>query len=352
MSTPEGADYRLSLFNRQGMYIDELDASFHCIWMAGDIGKADFTMSTSDEKCTKANLNFGNYVLFEHKRLGNWCGIICPHDPRRWSGQGQVTIQVISVEYQFNRRRASGAGAFSGSAGAIFTQMCNLANQKYDALIRFSDGSNIWGGGPDIPVTLNNQLMSDVMATVDKIQPVDWWFEPRVVNNVLTLAAHLQKQMGTSKGYALLEGTNIETPTGDFYSEEGDIINDDLALGSGVAQSDRPEGRAISQPSIDQYGLWEGVEGVTDADAGNTQGVADSKILNSSQPVSKIMLTAIESEESPDTFANIGTGDIVTANLYSVGFYSNSKGIFANVRILSREYSTDVNKVILVSQVL
>jgi hypothetical protein len=107
---PEGADYRLSIFDRQGRKQSEIDATFHCIWtMAPTIGTAYYTMATNDPKCNYLNCLPGRYVLFEHEELGNWGGVISPHNQRKWNGQSQITIPVSAAEYQFNRRRA-GAG--------------------------------------------------------------------------------------------------------------------------------------------------------------------------------------------------------------------------------------------------
>ena len=142
----EGADYRISIWGKGGMKLCEVDATFHCLWaMAPIIGTAYFTLSTNDPKCTQENLQFGNYVLFEHQELGNWAGFITPHNQRRWSGDRQVTIPIMAIEGLFSRRRAGAGSPMEGSAGAVFKTLINTANAEGDIRIRFN--GSIYNGG-------------------------------------------------------------------------------------------------------------------------------------------------------------------------------------------------------------
>jgi hypothetical protein len=352
LKTAEGAPYRLRVFDRQGVSKADIDATFHCIWTDLGLGSAFFTMSTNDPKCTQENLQFGNYVLFEHAELGNWAGVIAPHNQRRWNGNKQVTIPVMAAEYQFSRRRAPAAGSYTGTAGTLFLQFCRWANQAEDALIRY--GGYIWGGGPTSPIDATGQMLDAAMATVIAASPVSWWFDPQIDSKSgrLIFNANLAPRRGSNKGYILKEGFNIETPAGDFYVEDGDLVNDEAVLGAGAAISARPAGIALSPLSIGKYGLWQGIDTVSSSYTGTAQNMADGRIATSAEPSQKFMLTALESEESPDTFQKIGVGDIVTVDLFSIGFYHGSNGVQANARIISREYSTEENKVILVNEVV
>jgi hypothetical protein len=355
MTLGSGAPYRVSVYDRQGMKKDEIDATFHCVWIANDIGKANFTISVGDPKCTADNLQFGNYVLFEHAQLPNWAGVISPHDPRKWSGDKQVTVQLLSAEYQFSRRRAPGGGRLEGTPGAIFTRVCQWANMGEDALIRF--GGSIWMDGPIIPVDIANQKLSTIMGTVTKSAQVEWWLDPQIdpTTHRLIFNANLSQQRGTNNGYVLKEGFNIESPQGDFYMEEGDIINDDAVMGSAATIDARPLAIAQSPNSIGKYGLWQESEVISSGDAGGAQNVANTKMNTNAEPTGKFLLTAIDSDESGNTFALIGVGDVVLVDLYSVGFYAGltpGNGITATTRILSEEYATDENKLVLVNQVV
>jgi len=109
---------------------------------------------------------------------GNWAGIIAPKDRRVWNGDKQVIIPILSAEYQFNRRRAGAGSSIPGSAGAVFTQLCQMANSQEDALIRFN--GSIWGGGDQSGIRdTKNRMLSDLMGEIVKKTNVDWWFDPQ-----------------------------------------------------------------------------------------------------------------------------------------------------------------------------
>lgn len=353
-ATPEGADYRLSIFNRQGWKTAEIDATFHCIWtMAPTIGTAYYTMSTSDPKCTFENCAPGRYVLFEHNDLGNWGGVICTHNQRRWNGEKQITIPIMAAEYQFNRRRAGAGSGFDGNTGTIFKEFCRTANSAEDALIRFNGA--IWGGGGQAGVAdPKNAMLSDIMAQLANDAGVDWWFDPVInpLNGRLNFNACLSPKRGRSNNYVLKEGFNLENISGDFFVEEGDIVNDNFVTGVAARNGDTPKKQSIYTPSINQYGLWQNSESSTSSDEGPVQAQADATVNAKNQPVGKFMLTALKSVECPDTFQHLRTGDTYNLDINTVSFYNNGNqnGIDARTRVLSREYSTDEDKVVLVGQ--
>jgi hypothetical protein len=355
MSTiSEGADYRLTVHDKQGVMLDELNASVDVLWAVTDIGKLFFTMSTNDAKCTYTNLNFGNYVLFQHAELGNWGGVICPHDQRKWNGLKQVTIPCLAAEYQFNRARIGTGDVMKGTAGDIFLSACQEANKNQDMLIRTAK-SSIWHAGVDGSFHEGRfGILSDMLKDVVKRTGVDWWLDAQIdaTSGRLVFNAYLAQKRGATNSYVLKEGFNIETPDGDFYIEEGDIINDALARGTLATSAVAPTLNAKDQPSIDVYGLWMSADKISAAKPGPIQNFANNKVAQNSQPQQKFLLTAIESVESSDTFAHIGLGDVCIVDLNTVGFYYGGNGVTANARIMSREYNTEQNKVVLVTQVV
>lgn len=352
---PEGADYRISIYTKMGIKLCEIDASFHCIWtMPPNIGTAFLTISLNDPKCTYRNFNIGNYVLFQHERLGDWCGIITPINRKAWNASDKtLTISMMQVEYHFSRRRAGAGAAINGTAGVIFKQLCQMANDVGDCLIRF-DGY-IWGGGVacDI-VDPKDAMLLDLMADVIVKSPVDWWFEPLIdpKNNNLYFSARLAQKRGTNRSYALREGFNIETPTGDFYTEEGNLINDVIEVGSAAQNAGAPKATAKNPFSIAEYGVWQGSESNSATDQATVQSAADICVVKNAQPLRKYLLTAIETVESPYTFAKIGQGDDVLIDIYSVGFFGLGRGNGVNdtARVISREFTTDDKRLILVTE--
>src|SRR5215211_7474055 len=75
-------------------------------WVLNDVGRAEFSISTADPKCTEANLQFGNLVHSEHLptldansnlngKLPSWTGMILPN--RDWN-TGVLHAAAFSME--------------------------------------------------------------------------------------------------------------------------------------------------------------------------------------------------------------------------------------------------------------
>ncbi len=342
-------DYHVSLFDKSGVRLAEIDAGFHCIWTLNKVAKADFVLAISDPKCTESNLQVGNFVVFEHDRLGSWGGVIAPHDRREWTGDGTVTIRVLSAEMQFGRRRGPANQLFRGTAGSIYRQFIAWGNGQADMLVR--EGA-IWMGGATHEETSRDDILLEAWQRVAERSSVDWWFEPSIGSDgKLVFLAHLADLRGQDVGYALLEGINIETPAGTFMIEGGRAIENDMAIsGEGATVESRPRGTAKNQSSIDLYGLWQGSDTSEATTPETLTSQAQEHVNTLGFPQKRFKITAIESPERTDTFAHIGMGDVIALRLSSVGFYAGEIGYEGNVRIVSREYDTNIDKVILVQE--
>lgn len=342
-------DYHISLFDMSGARLAEIDASFHCIWTLNKISKADFQLAISDPKCTEEFLQFGNFVVFEHARLGMWGGVITPDDRREWSGNGKVTVRALSAEKQLGRRRGPANQVFQGTAGSIYRQFIAYGNTQGDMLVREGD---IWTGGGTHQETSRDDILLEAWQRVQKRSGVDWWFEPSIDDNGrLTFLAHLAQVRGSVSGYVLQEGINIETPIDTFMIEGGRAIENDVVIsGEGATVESRPRGRALNQASIDTYGLWQGSDSSEAEVVATLTSQAQERVGVYGLPQRRFKLTAFECPERPDTFSHVSLGDIVGLHLHSVGFYGGQTGYEGNCRITSCEYDTDADKVILVQE--
>ena len=350
-----GGDYRVSVYDRFGVYLAELDCAFHCIWALNEAGSANFTLSRFDPKCTERICRFGNYVVFEHARLGDWGGLILPHDGRDWSGDGFIKMRARSAEFNFSRRRAplydAQDGLFwAGTAGDLFERIINHMNFKSDTRVRPGD---IRKGGITMIVGLRLAMwdrgIAQLIKRTNRRMGGKIWLEPmRGENGRLIFKANFLLTRGENAGYVLKEDINIETPSGQFFREDGVLINDIAVMSSESDGANFQVEYYEDQDSIGEYGLFEGSDSITSDNEDAIQKYARDQVKQGSEPNRVFELLAIETTESPDTFAHIRPGDIANVDLYSVGFWFGRFGVNSRISIDSIEYDTEEDKAILV----
>lgn len=344
------ADDRLTVYDRTGARLDTLKASFQFTEALNEFGQAEFTLAISDSKCTERNLNFGNYILYEHARLGEWTGVIAPNNGQGSNFDDTITSRCFSAEFQFNRRRAplndvdAGGllGFIHGTEGEILERLIGYANLKEDALLR---PGNIWKGGETRMVQLRYAMLNEPLDQVIKRSGLQFWVTPYFEKHLLRFAVHLQPARGTDTGYTLRERINMEMPGGEHHRRDGALVNDTVT-GSKEGGPDSI-GEAADAASRNKYGLWEGNEYVEGDSQALAQARADAMIAAQAEVQEKDQVIAIESVESPDTFQHIGLGDVVGVQKNSVRFYDSAERYFAQGRIVSREWSNAANKCIL-----
>lgn len=340
-------EYSITLFDRFGHKITDIDPSFGCMWARNDVGKADFTLAASDPKATESNLRIGNLVLFQHPRVGMWGGMIAYNDGMKWTGDGKVAITCLSAEYMFNRRRGPKSVTFKGSAGDIFGQLIDYGNNLSDMLVR---RGNIDTDGIDTPQKCSHNMLNDIWKKVMDAVERDWWFEPVLSDDKMNLSflAHLQKKQTVNlHPYILREGINIESPGGDIYTRDGVFINDLAVIGNGTGDT-RPAGFARDETSIGLCGLWQGSEDESAEGIGHLTGTANKRIKRTSVPQEHFMLTVLESDDEPDAFIRVREREIVHVLLYSAGF----GGVEKDQYIIARAYDTDDNKLVATGETL
>ena len=344
-------DWRVSMFGRDGVQLEQLDCAFGYAAAMNKIGSGSLTLSRFDPKCRESLLKVSHFVVFEHERLADWGGVLSFEGVEDWNGKGELTLKPFASEYQFSRRRGPLYNKtdimldLRAPIGEAFKRVIGFANMEEDTRIR---EGKIYNGSRETLVKLRDAMCDKVVADIVKKSGFDYWLEPgRDANNRLVFYANLLERRGTNNGYALQEGVNLETPSGSFYRRDGKLINDVALRNNGAEDGGLIRKVATNDASRGEFGLWQAAQTInTDAEL-YLANYAEQIVLENSQPRQVFMLTAIESPQSPDTFSHIRLGDVVHVSLYSVGFWYGTNGADADVRIMSVEYSTRENKAML-----
>jgi len=338
-------DYRASIWDKKGDFITFLPCAFFFNSALGEIGQAEFTIDINNPLNTRDVIATGNYVLFEHERLGDWAGIIAPNNGLSWTGDGVRVVRALEVAHQFNRRRSplyvvdNKPLAIVGNTGSLLRQVIKYANIKQDALLR---PGNILPGETAL-IHLKYEMTNELVHALErKSQCESWVTADKDETGRLIFRVHLARRRGVSTGYTLREGINIELERGDIYREDNPIINDFAAIVQ--TETGYQHAQYEDRRSIYENGLWQG--SAQDGE-GDPKFLVRNTVALNRDPDRTYKVTAIETPETPDTFAHIGLGDVVNLCMYNGGAYYNEAGVDTTVRIVSREYSSVENKVIL-----
>lgn len=342
---PYYRDYRTSIWDKKGDFVTYLPCSFFHTAAMGDVGQAEFTIDINNPLNRRDIIATGNYVLFEHQRLGDWAGIIAPNNGLSWTGDGVRIVRALEAAHQFSRRRSplyvmdKKPLAVVGNAGLLLKKVINYANAKQDALLR---PGNILPGDIAL-IHLKYEMTNELVHSLERKSKCESWVTPeKDETGRLIFRVHLARRRGAARGYTLREGINLELEHGDIYREDGAIINDYAAIVQ--TESGYQHAQYEDRRSIYENGLWQGSE--QDGE-GEPKYLVRNTVAANRDPVRTYKVTAIETPESPDTFAYIGLGDVVNLCMYNGGAYYNEAGVDTSVRIVSREYSSTENKVIL-----
>ena len=322
---------RCIIATKSNVAIAEISPEIEYIsWRLNKVGRAKFSLSTSDTKAIEENLRFGNRILFEFDNgLPNWCGVIDP--PRDWD-QGLIKCMAFSAEHIFSFRSTDKGRYFSGqTVGAIFKKLIQEANDVSQMGITVG---TVWEGGDVHSPEYHYKSLLDIFqdSLTYNLSNADFDVTGTYASGNLIFKANLYEQKGTTKtGVALVEGSNITDMT---ISELGPIINSWDVVGEGFGWGEeRPTAHADDSTSIAIYGLREDSRVYPSVSQPTTlTSHANNSLAESKSPYREYSLDVLN--QSPGTFANYGIGDIVSFLSHSFGF----NGIDATVRIMEREY--------------
>ena len=164
---------RVRFFNRDGSQAAEIECTCTRTWVLNAIGQAAIQIPLNDDKLTLDNTNFGQLVLIEHPRAGNWGGkVFTPY--RENDTEGYAEIIAYTAEYILKQRRVVNV-TFTGTAGQIFQQLIGLANQPEDTRIRIGSIEN---AGLSWTQTVDISDAYSVLVDIAKKSQQYWSIEP------------------------------------------------------------------------------------------------------------------------------------------------------------------------------
>lgn len=318
--------------SRSGDLLDELDVRLSSLtWILNGIGRAKFSIATTDPKARPENLRPGNRIWIEVPGLPPWVGVI--DLPRRWSG-GEIEVACYGIEYILQYRLTDRSTTFdSAPVGAIFARVLREMNAAWPEGIELGQ---VWLGGQGHYPRYHYKSVWQVMESIRRMEQCDIVFEPVLQNGRIFFRAHLLERWGEDKSdrYAFAEGANISEIT---YEEQGPLVNSVVAAGAGTTWAERQAVHAEDAESIQQYGLREKMDLYADVTFTSTLEMHARARLAQSEPLRRFGLTVVDAE--PALFSAYHIGDILWLEAPGVGW-----GYSGKVRVVGREYSGGVCK--------
>lgn len=333
---------RLTIYNRQGMYLAEFDAVCKRTWLLNKVGTAEFTISTQDSKCRGDFLQFGNLVLIEHDVLPAWGGVITT--PRDW-GKFAVKIHCKSADHLFYTRVGKAGMTFNSNSGANFNSLITFANTEEDLRIRAGD---IDTGGAVIPVKLDpGNKLSVSLAELTKDSGYEYYLEPKLdANRQLYFSAHWYPRFGVEKLTRLEEGLNIEF-VDELLTEQGDILNEYRVSEAGG----KGEFTARDEESVGLYGLRQHSESMTiNADKdGSLEAVAVNKLKAAKNPTQTFNFVVLNEGE---IWSEMGLGNTFPVKMLTCGFTGNAIGMDTSIRVTGMTFDDEGRLEVVCEEVL
>ena len=244
---------RTLVANQFGRLLGEIRPNWKSLaWRLGEIDKATFSMSKTDENATEEFLHWGNRILVEFDNgLRNWGGTI--ETPTRWS-ESEIEVSCFGIEYMLQFRITGKTRAFnSAPVGQIFRQLLTETQYSQDMGLTFGP---IWlGGRPHNPRYHFKSLWNIIREDLTGVEGCDVYFWPHVADGHIKFQAEMYEKLGEDKSarYAFSEGRNI-TPK--EFITQGTIINHFSAVGAGMTWGlERNYATASERDSRMAYGL-------------------------------------------------------------------------------------------------
>ena len=321
---------RALVFDRFGKMLAEVEPEFEYVnWRLNGMGMCRFWMGWEDDKCTRANLRYGNRLLVRFDNgLPDWGGVI--DTPRRVI-PGAVRATAYTGERLLDWRVTGKDWTFSGSPGSIFRALLVEENKEHDTGVALGD---IWDGGASRTLEYHFHDLLRRCQDLARLTGHDFGVLPVFSGNVLGFEAHFWEERGQDRrnGVWLLDGANVEWATLDA---QGKIAGRVLLAGEGTTWDEtRLDAVAEDAGSLGEYGYREyaevqsgvSVQGTLDANA-------EALLADKGDPARVFTLTAVD--EKPGRFVDYGIGDVVTASVFvrSSEWYQE-----VPVRVVAREW--------------
>lgn len=282
--------------------------------------------------CNERVLQFGNWLLVESADLPPWVGVI--DLPRKW-GAREVQVYAYGPERVFGWRRGPLEELITGSAGVLVTKILQYVNAPESTIIR---EGNIWRGRSR-EQTLNPKPLNEYLADVADRSGEEYNWRPSAdANGKLIVFLDWFERLGITTSALLHEGKgggNVEA-VGNIMMEDGEIYNDVLAVGEGLAWASRPTATSVDHVSIGKYGRRQTTEEYGGVSQTSTLVEHGREVLKqNAEPPRTFHLNALN---VGDTWKYIALGNVLSLQFQNVGFLGGGLGFQTQVRITGMRY--------------
>jgi len=305
-------------------------------WRLNGAGTATVSIKRGSSAFRRELLEPGARIYIEFENgLPAWGGIV--DLPRSWE-HGVILVRAHTIERLLRFQITSRTRAFYGDVvGSIFNQILN----EIDASIGITIGHVWFGGAAHYPRYHFRDVMWVINNSIRKMENCDYRFVPYLNGGRIVFRAELHELLGNDRRerVALVEGANVGKVLS--FSEQGDIINRVVAVGSGATWAEREAVWGVEEASKRRFGLREAV--MMPADVSQTVTLSryvGNAIRNSAYPHSLAKLSV--SDSAPAGFGDYDVGDIVRVILPSFGF--DGFGYDAPMRVVARGFDPQSGK--------
>lgn len=329
----------VTTYNKSGTRLAFLNVPTVRSWSLNDeqnagYGTCTFDIATTDPKCTRANLEFGNllYVEDENDELPDWVGIIDSVQGREFH-EGFVRVGATAAETIANWRLATLLRPIISTPGVALKEAIAFANSNppkgrkiYPGRIHNKTGSVYVAPGMNL---------LDAIKKISKSCGSDWNITARMNSeNALELIVNLYDgQKGDNTNVVLNEqNTKVLSPT---LIENGEIWNYCIYYGQAGGGGVR---YAVAQnhASIGQYDLRATIKKAGGTDEDVLQALANEFVAKSGQPERTLALSVTNKN---NIFRYMDVGNIMTFDSSTFGFFDATQiGAHETVKINGMEY--------------
>jgi len=330
---------RIVIYDKSRTAIAEIEAAVRRTWELNKYQTAVFTLANEDAKAREAFVQFGNFIVVEHDKLGSWAGMI--YTPREW-GFREFEVTAYSAEFILSRRRGPTSETLQGSPGAVFRQIVDLANQSAPTLIR---SGTIHEGGRTRKEPYNLENPYEAIKKLSEGCGQDWDVTPAFdAGGRLFFEANWYEKKGRTEQIRLEETLNMELGQRPL-SEQGDIVNDLVGFGSGGTWESKSAVRLIDDTSAGEYGVMQDSKSFDPDEEGTIEENTRTELNQVKDPRRTFELSALD---VGNLFYALRIGNRLPAKFVNVGFNPEGFGMETTVRILGMTYDDISNRVKLV----
>lgn len=316
-----------TIFDKMGNPLTDVVAEFSRTWKINGIGECVFRLAKNDNACHESYLRFGNLILIQSNLLDDWVGVI--DTPRKWY-PGVVEVHAYTANKILNWRVGDTKADVITNPGNMFVKLVTAANQQGG--IQYSIGTVVKTGGNFTQTLDLTQIGSEIRRICNEYNR-EYAVLPRLYDDRLGLRANFYEKMGKKIDQFYLDNSNTSAVEGmNIYTEQGEIWNSVLGVGSGLTWEARSKSTKTSSSSQSLYGLREKLENFYDEEGGTVAEKTFEFLSQHRSPTRTLNLSVLNGNNYE--WSTIRLGDQVHVMLEGYGFKTDDTlGVDMDVRI-------------------